>query len=104
MRAPGTVAALAADIPFRDLLGLDIVVHRVAAVACRSSRPLHVVRRIERFPPIASLWNKIRSPDFVGHVPLRGLGEIVIADFGEIALLPKAAIHKGDLLLRKFRT
>src|SRR6266700_5491512 len=78
MCAPGTVTALAADIPFRYLLGLNVVVHRVAAVASWPRGPLHVVGGIERFPPVPSLRHKIRTPTFVSHVPLRGLGEIVV--------------------------
>jgi len=33
---------------------------------------------------------------------LRGLGKIVVADFGEVALLPEAAVNEGDLVLGEF--
>src|SRR5712671_1706793 len=79
MCAPGTVTALAPDIPFRYLLGLNVVIHRMAAVACWPRWPLEIVWRIERFPPIPSLRHKIRTPRFVGHIPLCGLGEIIVA-------------------------
>ncbi len=88
--APGTVAALAANVPLRDLFGLNVVINRVAAVASWPGRSLEIVGRIERFPPVGSLWNKILKPLLVAHVPLRGLRKIIVADFGEIALLPNA--------------
>ena len=49
---PGSVALLAADVPFGDGLGLDVVVHRMAAVAERAGRPLAVVGGIVRHPPV----------------------------------------------------
>src|SRR5438477_1927545 len=42
--AAGTVAALAADVPLGDRLRLRVEVHRMAAIAERPGRPLHVVR------------------------------------------------------------
>ena len=90
--ASGAVAAFAAHVPFRDLLGVDVVADRMAAIAGGAGGPLHVVGRIKRHPPIGAVGNEIGAPDFVDDVPLRGLGIIIVADFREIALLPHAAI------------
>src|SRR4030088_1467762 len=103
VRASGTVAAFAAHIPLRHLLGLNVEVHRVASVASGARGPLHIVRGIERLPPVSALWNKIRFPGLVGDVPLCAFGKIIVANFGEIALLPDAAINERDLILREFR-
>jgi hypothetical protein len=43
MLAAGTVAVFTADIPFRDLLGVDVIVDGMAAVAGRSGGSLDVV-------------------------------------------------------------
>ena len=48
----GSVALFTANIPFRDGLGLDVLVDGVAAVAKRPCRALHVISRIERHPPV----------------------------------------------------
>src|SRR6267142_2362796 len=102
MRAPRTVATLTADVPFRHLFGLNVVVDRMAAIAGWARGALHVVGRIERGPPIRSVRDHVGAPDFVGDVPLRRLGKIVIADLREIALLPDASVDEGDLILREF--
>jgi hypothetical protein len=52
---PRAMATFAADIPLADGLCIDVVVHRVTAIAQRPSRPLEIVRRIERCPPIGSI-------------------------------------------------
>ena len=54
--AAGAVAALAADVPLRDAVVADVEIDRMAAVAERAGRPLHVVGRIERRPPIGRRW------------------------------------------------
>ena len=43
MLAAGSVAAFAANIPLCDLLGVNVIVDGMAAVAGRSSGSLHVV-------------------------------------------------------------
>src|ERR1700693_4663292 len=60
--ATRTMAALAADVPFGDALGRNVVVHRVAAIAQRSGGPLEVVGWIQRRPPIGAILDKVRSP------------------------------------------
>src|SRR5271169_1720275 len=96
-----TVAALAADIPLRDLFGLNVVVHRVAAVACWTGRAFHVIRRIKRIPPVRPLRYEVRFPYVVGHVPLCRLWKIIIADFCKVALLPDASIDECHVCLRE---
>ena len=97
--ATGTVAAFAADIPFRHLLGVDVVVDGVAAIAGRAGRPLDIVRGIENRPPISSgVWNVILQPLFVADVPLNGKRVVVGADFGEVSLFPLAAIDESHLV------
>src|SRR5579884_2861906 len=92
--ASRAMAALAPDIPFRNGLARDIVIDGVAPVAERASRTLHVVRRVERRPPIGAISDEIGPPDLVRDVPLGGKNEIVIADFLEIALFPNAPIDE----------
>ena len=60
--AARAVAALAADVPFGDRLRLDVVVDRMAAVAERTGRPLHVVGRIERHPPVGVRRTRYGAP------------------------------------------
>ena len=67
------VAALAAHIPFGDLLRMDVVADRMAAVAQRTSRAVHIVRRIECSPPIASGGRHlVLAPLLVYDFPLDG--------------------------------
>src|ERR1700722_1025720 len=93
--AARTVAAFAADIPLRNLLGVDVVVDGMAAVASWASGALHVVGRIEDRPPVCSaIGDVIRSPRFIGDVPLSGQRIVVVAYLGEVALLPDAAVNQ----------
>src|SRR5579863_6912537 len=87
------VALFAANVPLCHLLGMNVVVDRVASIAGRTRGPLHIVRQIKWLPPIGPLGNEIRTPDAVGHIPLGGLWEIIIASFGEVPLFPEAAIN-----------
>src|ERR1700676_4169521 len=52
MLAPRAMAALAAYVPFRHLLGLNVVVDGMAAIAGGASGPLHIVGRIKLCPPV----------------------------------------------------
>src|SRR4051812_49153639 len=79
MFAARAMAALAADVPFGDGLLLDVVFHRVTAVAERAGGAHEIVGWIERRPPIRALGGEIGPPYFVGHIPLRRLGIIIIA-------------------------
>ena len=99
--APGTVATFAAYIPLRHLLGLDVVADGVTAVAGGTGGPLHIVRGIERRPPVGSIGDEIWSPNAVGDIPLGWFGKIIIAALGEITLLPNAAVDQGDLVFRE---
>lgn len=102
--AAGTVAAFAADIPLRNLLRVDVVVDGMAPIASRPCRPLHVVRRIEGCPPVGACIGDVKfEPLLVADVPLRGERVVVIAEFGEVPLLPDAAVDQSYLVLRKLR-
>src|SRR2546429_2427565 len=100
--AARSVAAFTADVPLRYLACPNVVIHRMAAVAGRTGRALHIVRRIKRLPPIGSLRNKVRAPDMMGDVPLGRLRIIVIANSRKVPLLPDAPINQRDLVLREF--
>jgi len=101
-RTARPVTTLAAYVPLRYLLVMNVVVDGVTAIARGASGTLHVVRRIERFPPVGSLRYKVRTPYLVLDVPLGRLGKIVITDLREIALLPQAAVDKSNLVLAEF--
>src|SRR5260370_17381328 len=68
--AAGTVAALATHVPLDDLLGVDVVADGMAPIAGGAGRPLHIVGRIERHPPIRSGTDKIRAPYLLVAHPL----------------------------------
>src|SRR5271156_4423900 len=87
------VALFAADVPLRHLLGVDVVIDRVASIASRTRGPLHIVRRIKRLPPVSPFGHKIRPPDAMGHIPLRGFWKIIVTSLGEVTLLPEAAVN-----------
>src|ERR1700722_17935742 len=97
MRRAWTVALLATDVPLGDLLSRHVVVHRMAAVAERTSGTLHLFRRIMRGPPVSPGFGVIRAPDFVRNIPLRRENEVVVADLREVTLLPLAAVNKGHI-------
>lgn len=102
VRATGSVAPFAADVPLRHRLSLNIVVDGMAAVAQRAGRTLHVVGGVKRGPPVGVRRNHIWAPDLMGNVPLRSQRIIVIASLGEIALLPFAAVHESDVVFGEF--
>src|SRR6478735_12754717 len=97
--ASRSMAFLATDIPFRDRFFLNVVVDRMASVAQRPRRPLHVVRRVESRPPIGAVPNEIRTPYLVRNIPLSGQHNVVVSYFLEIALFPLAAVYEGDIFL-----
>jgi hypothetical protein len=100
----GTVATFAANVPFPDLLAMDVVVNGVASITSRVCRSLHVVRRIEGCPPVgACIRDVILEPLLVVDVPLHGQRIVVVAYLREVALLPDTAVDKGHLLLRELR-
>ena len=74
----------------------------MTTIAGRTGRPFHIVRRVIGFPPIRPFGDKIWLPCVIDNVPLRRLGEIVVADFSEVALLPNAAVNECHLVFRKF--
>lgn len=92
--AAGAVAFFAADIPFGDLFGLEVVVDGVAAVAGRSGGPVEVGRAIEGNPPVGSGLDVIGKPFFLLDVPLCGLRVVVVSAACEVALLVAAAVDE----------
>src|ERR1700722_6386283 len=104
MFAARTVAAFAADVPFRDLLGVNIVANGMAAITGWACRSLHVVRRIEGCPPVgARIRDVILEPLLVVDVPLHGQRIVVVAYLREVALLPDTAVDESHLLLCELR-
>src|SRR5258708_18712827 len=91
MLASRPVAPFATYVPLRYLFGVDVVIDGMAAVACRTRRPLHIVRRIKRRPPVRPIRHEIWPPNPVGDLPLRRLRKIIIAPFLGVTLLPNAA-------------
>src|ERR1700737_3305647 len=97
--ASRTVAFLAPNVPLRHLFGVDVIANRMATITSWASRPLHIVRRIKRLPPIRSLSHEILPPNVPGNVPLRGLRKIIVSSFRKVTLLPKAAVNQRDIIL-----
>src|SRR5579859_2858148 len=101
--AARSVAALATDVPLRDFLRVDVVIHRVATIAQWSGGALHVVGRVERRPPVRSVLYEVRPPQAVDDIPLRRKDKVIIADPFEVALLPFAAVGEGDIAATRGR-
>src|SRR4029077_3349366 len=76
---------------------------RMAAVTRAPCGALHIVRRIERSPPIRSFTNEILAPRMIPDFPLSGQWEIVVSDSREVSLLPEAPVNECDLLAGEFR-
>src|ERR1700730_9432349 len=96
--AARTVASLATYVPLHNLFGVNVVVNGMAAIARRARRPLHIVWRLERGPPIRAVGYKIWTPYSMHDVPLRTFRKIVVTNFSEVALLPDASVDQRDLL------
>src|ERR1700686_2583506 len=93
MFAAWAVAAFAADIPFGNLFGVDVVSDGVATIAERAGGAAGIVGRVVGDPPIGAIGNVVFAPLMIFDFPLRAEGEVVVADFGEVVLLPKAAVN-----------
>src|SRR5260370_24338245 len=98
MLASRAVAAFATYVPLRHLFGVDVVIDRVAAIACRTCGPLHIVRRIKWRPPVGSIGHEIWPPNTVGDIPLGRFRKIVVSLFREVTLLPTAPVNQGYLV------
>ena len=101
MRFAGAMTFLAADVPLGWGLGGDVEVHGVTAVAQRSGRPLEIVRRVKRRPPIRTVGNKVGPPYPIGDIPLSRVNEIIVTHFLEVTLLPSAAVDERNIVLRE---
>src|SRR5579863_8696092 len=71
MFASRAVALFASHVPLRNLFGVNVVSHGMASIASWACGPLHIVRRIQRRPPIGAIGHKIGTPEVMGDVPLR---------------------------------
>jgi hypothetical protein len=98
MSGTGTMALLAPDIPFRNSFRPDVVVDRMATIAERAGRPLHVVIGVEGCPPVGAGGDLICTPDLMVHVPLRAERKVIIAALRKVPLLPFAAVNKSDIV------
>src|SRR5579863_5162709 len=98
VRSTRTVAALTTYVPLGHGICSDVEVHRVAAVAERAGRTLHVVRGVKRGPPVCPVPDEVWQPLLVRDIPLRRKYKIIVAGFGEVSLLPFAAVHQRDVL------
>src|ERR1700744_6502287 len=92
---------LAADVPFCDFAGGEVVVDRVAAVAGGPGGAVGVGLAVVGRPPVCAVRYVVGQPLAMLDVPLRGKREVVAAAFLEIALLPAAAVDEGDLIERE---
>src|SRR5579859_654115 len=70
MLACRAVTSFTADIPLGHLMSRNVVIDRMAAVAELAGRPLIIVRREQRRPPVGAVLDEIRRPFFVSDVPL----------------------------------
>src|SRR5580704_8101899 len=99
--ASRTVAFLTANIPFRNLLGADVVVNRMATITRRPGGPLHIIRWIKWHPPVGPICREVGTPHVIGNVPLLWFRKIVLANLGEVTLLPNAAVNERNLIFRE---
>ena len=99
--AAWAVALFAPDIPLRDLLGVNVIVDGVAAVAGWSGGAIEIRGPVEGDPPVCASFHVIREPLLLRNIPLRGQWEVIVAAFCEVALLETAAIDESDIIDRK---
>src|SRR5882724_1491048 len=97
MQASGAVALLASDVPLGNAVVLHVEVHRVAPIAKWPGGALHLLSWIVQYPPVGALTHVITPPVAGLHVPLRRKNEIVVADLGEVVLLPLTAISENNV-------
>ena len=96
--AARTMTTLAADVPLRSQLVMDVIVHRMAPIAGRPRRALHVVGKIVGRPPIRSgVRDMVLQPLLVADISLHRQRIVIVADLREVPLLPFAAIEEGHL-------
>jgi len=98
VRASGSVALFATNVPLGHLLRTHVIVHGMAAVAGGSSGAIKVCRSVERNPPVCTSLDVIREPLLFRHIPLCGQRKVVITTFREITLLESAAVCKCDIV------
>jgi len=88
-------------LPFGHRLGLDVVVHRVAAVAKRPRSAASCCRRIVGHPPVGVRLNEVGAPHSIDHVPTGQAAGSNHADLLEVALLPLAPVGECHLVERE---
>ena len=97
MLTAGAMTLFTAHIPLSRLPRAEVVVHGVAAVAGWTGGAMLVFLRVELCPPVGAVGHMVREPFSMFDIPLRGQRVVGVAALREIALLPTAAINKGDL-------
>jgi len=98
MQTARPMALLAAYIPLRHMLGLNVIVHRMTPITGRPGRPVKITRAIKRQPPVRSRLRVIRQPSTLLHVPLRRQRIVVVPALRKKSLLPPAPIHKRNII------
>src|SRR6202012_1533714 len=97
----GAVTLLAADVPFGNLAGGEIVIDRVAAVAGGTGGAVGIGLAVVGCPPVGAVRDVIGQPLAMRDVPLRGERKGVATTVFEIALLKCAAVDERDLIERE---
>ena len=98
MLAARAMAAFTPYVPLRYAVIADTEIHRMAAVAQGTGGPLEIARRVKWDPPIGAVGDDVGAPHAVLHVPLGRLRVVVVADLGEVALLPETAVDQRYLV------
>src|SRR5579862_5106198 len=101
MRTAWSMTLLAANVPLGHLFRFDVVVDRVASIACRPGGPVEVCRAIEGHPPVGTSFHVIGEPAALFNVPLRRQRKVIVASLGEVTLFPTASVHKRHFVKSK---
>ena len=102
MRGTGSVALLAAYVPFGNGFCLDVVIDRMAAITKRPGGSQHIVGWIKTNPPVGVGRDHVSPPNLMGHIPLRPERIVVITLFCEVPLFPLTAVYEGNIVDGEF--
>src|SRR5712671_5447645 len=102
MRGTRSMTLLAANIPFGYGLGLNVVIHGVAAITEWTGGPLHIVGWIKRNAPVGVGRDHVRPPNLMAHIPLRPERIVIVTLFCEVTLFPFAPVDEGNILDGEF--
>src|SRR5581483_5618692 len=92
------VTTLTTYIPFGYPLGVNVVSDGMAAIARWPGWAFHIVGRVILRPPIRPGADEIFAPNMILNFPLSRQRIVVVADLGEVTLLPNTAVNEGDLV------